>query len=182
MINKHYSNSVQQASNLYNEHFLRTFPLLLPQKEADKIIAEIKENYTYKALPDTIKQTLFFNQVNLKWNKKDKAYYSYGDLELGSIFNTTHNSIVKGKIEIRKRSKGNRMYLYMELEDGNWFYFEYQNQVMFMRSSISEINLAMEEIKEDERRFREPKSRLNYLYLLAPTSKVTRFKKRHELK
>ena len=69
----------------------------------------------------------------------------------------------------------------MKLEDGNWFYFEYQNQVMFMRSSIHEINIAMEEVKEDERRFRDPVSRLNYLYLLAPMSKVTRFKKLHEI-
>ncbi|MRT92621.1 hypothetical protein [Ancylomarina sp. 16SWW S1-10-2] len=181
MINKHYSNSVQQASNLNNDQFLRTFPLILPKEEANKIVTEIKTTNTYKTLPDTIKQTLFFNQVNLEWNKEEKAYYSYGELELGSIFNTTYNSVVKGKIEIRKRRKGNRMYLYMELEDGDWFYFEYQNQVMFMRSSISEINLAMEEVKEDERRFRHPETNLNYLYLLAPISKVTRFKKRHEL-
>jgi len=181
MINKHYSNSVQRPSNLNNEHFLRTYPLLLPDMEANKIVNEIKENSTYNALPDTIKQTLFFNQVKLKWNRKNKAYYSYGELELGSIFNTTHNTIVKGKIEIRKSRRGNRMYLYMELQDGNWFYFEYQNQVMFMRSSIHEINIAMEEIKEDERRFRHPETRLNYLYLLAPMSKVKRFKKLHEL-
>ena len=181
MINKHYSNSVQRPSNLNNEHFLRTFPLILPEDEANKIVTEIKENSTYDALPDTIKQTLFFNQVKLKWNAKKKAYYSYGELELGSIFNTTHNSIVKGKIEIRKSRRGNRMYLYMELEDGNWFYFEYQNQVMFMRSSIHEINIAMEEIKEDKRRFKHPETKLTYLYLLAPMSKVTRFKKLHEL-
>ncbi|MFT5749555.1 MAG: hypothetical protein ACI93S_000816 [Ancylomarina sp.] len=181
MINKHYSNSVQRPCNLNNEHFLKTFPLLLPDKEANKIVKEIKENSTYDALPDTIKQTLFFNQVKLKWNPKKKAYYSYGELELGSIFNTTHNTIVKGEIEIRKSRRGNRMYLYMELEDGNWFYFEYQNQVMFMRSSILEINIAMEEIKEDERRFRDPETRLNYLYLLSPMSKVTRFRKLHEL-
>lgn len=181
MMNKNFSNSVQRPSNLNNEHFLKTFPLILPEIEADKIIKEIKEKSSYDALPDTIKQTLFFNRVKLEWNAKKKAYYSLGELELGSIFNTTHNSIVKGKIEIRKSRRGNRMYLYMELEDGNWFYFEYQNQVMFMRSSIHEINIAMEEVKEDERRFRDPVSRLNYLYLLAPMSKVTRFKKLHEI-
>ena len=181
MINKHYSNSVQRPSNLNNEHFLRTFPLLLPNVEANKIIKEIKENSTYKTLPDTIKQTLFFNQVKLKWNRENKAYYSYGELELGSIFNTTHNTIVKGEIVIKKRRQGNRMVLYMELEDGNWFYFEYQNQIMFMRSSIYEINIAMEEIKEDERRFKHPETKLTYLYLLAPMSKVTRFKKSHKL-
>lgn len=181
MINKHYSSSVQRPSNLNNGHFLKTFPLLLPEMEGKKLVKEIKESSTYNTLPDTIKQTLFFNEVKFKWNRKNKAYYSYGELELGSIFNTTHNTTVKGKIEIRKRSRGNRMYLYMELEDGNWFYFEYQNQVIFMRSSIHEINIAMEEIKEDERRFRDPRTRLNYLYLLAPISKVNRFKKLHEL-
>ena len=181
MMSKHISNSVQRPSNLNNEDFLRTFPLIFPKGESDKIIEEIKKKSTYDALPDTIKQTLFFNRVMLTWDAKNKAYYSQGELELGSILNKSFNNIVKGKIEIRKRRRGNRMYLYMELEDGAWFYFEYQNQVMFMRSSISEINLAMEEVKEDERRFRDPVSRLNYLYLLAPMSKVTRFKKLHEL-
>ncbi len=181
MINKHFSNSVERPSNLNNKHFLRTFPLIMPEIEGNKIVKEIKEKSSYDALPDTIRQTLFFNQVKLVWNTKKKAYYSVGELEIGSIFNTTHNITVKGQMEIRKSRRGNRMYLYMELEDGNWFYFEYQNQVMFMRSSIHEINIAMEEVKEDERRFRDPVSRLNYLYLLAPMSKVTRFKKLHEI-
>lgn len=182
MMNKHFAKSVQNPSNLNNEHFLKTFPLLLPKDEATKIMTEIKEKSAYEFLPDTLQQTLFFNQVKLIWNKKNKAYYSSGDLELGSISKVTHNKIVKGKIEIRKRRRGNRMYLYMELEDGNWFYFEYQNQVMFMRSSVYDINVLMDEIKEKDRRFKHPKTNLNYLYLLAPMSKVSRFKKLHNLR
>ncbi|MDE5422797.1 hypothetical protein L3073_11310 [Ancylomarina sp. DW003] len=181
IMNKQFSNSVQRPSNLNNEHFLRTFPLVLLDKDRAKMVKEIKEKSTYKSLPDTIKQTLFFNKIKLKWDAKNKAYYSYGELEIGSILNTTHNCFIQGKLEIRKRRRGSRMYLYLELEDGNWFYFEYQNQVMFMRSSVHEINIAMEEVKEDERRWRDPKSRQNYLYLLAPMSKVTRFKKLHEI-
>lgn len=181
IMSKQFSNSVQRPSNLNNEHFLRTFPLVLLDKDRAKMVKEIKEKSTYKSLPDTIKQTLFFNKIKLKWDAKNKTYYSYGELEIGSILNTTHNCFIQGKLEIRKRRRGSRMYLYLELEDGNWFYFEYQNQVMFMRSSVHEINIAMEEVKEDERRWRDPKSRQNYLYLLAPMSKVTRFKKLHEI-
>jgi len=181
LMDKHFSNSILRPSNLDNDDFLRTLPLLLSDSESKKITKEIKTTSSYNATPKELVQTLFFNRVKLKWDPKTKAYYSVGELEIGSILNSTVNSTVKGQIEIRKRSRGNRLYIYMELDDGNWFYFEYQSQVVFMRSSVHEINIAMEEVKEDERRYRDPITKKNYLFVLAPISKVNRFKKLHEI-
>ncbi len=181
MINQHYSSSAQTPSNLNNEHFLRTFPLILPTDGIDDILDEIKTSQTYQTFPDTANQTLFFNQVNLKWNPKDKCYYSEGKLDLGSIFNTTHNTVVKGKIEIKKNKRSSRMQLYFELENGNWLYFEYQNQIIFMRSSIQEINGALGQIRSEDKHYRDPKTKLLYTYQLAPTTNVVRFKRDYDI-
>lgn len=181
IMNKEFQSSVKTPSNLNTPHFLKTFPLLLPKVEADKVVKEIKETSTYRILPSSINQKIFFNRVMLKWHTENRCYYSLGDLELGSILNTTHNNIVKGRIEIRKKRQDSRLYLYMELKNGAWFYFEYQNKTMYMRSSVDKINMALELIKEKDRQYKSTKKNINYIYMLAPMSKVKLFKERHQI-
>jgi hypothetical protein len=62
---------------------------------------------------------------------------------------------VKGKIEIERRRNADVMRIYVELDAGNWYYFEYKLGIMNVMSGDKEFLNIITAVKDDKRKFEE---------------------------
>ena len=82
---------------------------------------------------------------------------------------------VKGKIVISKRMTGNDISIYLQLDDKNYFYFNYKRGLMQVYSSNEEFNNIIAETKKDETKFKE-KGQEDFQFMLGTSKLVAPFK------
>lgn len=124
------------------------------KEKAGKAVAELQTNGEFKRFPDELEKTFFFNDVNFVYDGKLKSFVSTGGvIGLGNILKTEINRYVPGIIKIDKlKSGGDRITIYVELDGGTWYYFEYFKSVMKVVSSNNEFNTIIKEIKSKNRK------------------------------
>jgi hypothetical protein len=76
---------------------------------------------------------------------------------------------VKGKVEIEKRRSADVLRVYIELDPGNWYFFEYKLGIMNVVSSDKEFLAIMAEVKDDKRKFEE--KNVKYTYQMVASKK-----------
>ncbi|MEZ4798311.1 MAG: hypothetical protein R2809_00750 [Flavobacteriales bacterium] len=85
---------------------------------------------------------------------------------------------VKGKIEIERRRNADVLRMYIELDAGTWYYFEYKLGIMNIIGSDKEFLTIMTEIKDDKRRFEENNKKYTFQYIASKKKRddfVSRF-------
>lgn len=119
---------------------------LIGEEKTDKAISKMNENGYYKDIPHVLEKTLFFNNLSLEWKKDRSAYLSMGKFSIGNIGTKQINRIVNGKIEIKKQINGDKIRIYLYLENEVWYYFEYRNGRMYTSSSDNKYNTIIRTI------------------------------------
>lgn len=113
-----------------------------------------------EALPFTI----FFSQVELKWDKTSKAFYNSKPFSIAFIDDKSVARVVPGYIELGFRRSGDYINLYIPAGDEDfWFYFYYAAGNMQIVAGEPEFNEALVNINPDKRRT-ESKDGKNYQY------------------
>lgn len=177
----HFSKASLKYNNLNAKSYIRKLAEIMGRKRAELTMREVNINGIFKTLPIELVHSLYFNKLNFIWDKERKAYQSIGEIGIGNINNTQINKSVKGKIELDKKRSGNRLSIYLEIDQSNWFFFQYHHGVMFVRSSNKEFNDIIHDLKDDKRDFKDPLKKNPYSYILAPRSMKTKFKNRFNL-
>lgn len=149
----------------------------LGKEQADKLISQLNLYGSYKKMPDELKKTLFLTDVKMKWNKDTRSYTSNGKIGLGNINKTQINKYVDGRIELVKKRGGDILNIYIELDQNNWYYFNYTRNVMLAVSSNEAFNNILKELKADKREKAGDKDKKepNYSFNICPPSKKTQF-------
>jgi hypothetical protein len=173
--------AVLPTNKLNPKSYTKKLGEIMGKSKAEKAMSERDNNGIYKELPKELKHSIYFNNLDLIWNKEDKAYQSIGNIGIGNINGKQINKSVKGKVEIDKKRSGNRISIYLELDESNWYFFEYHHGVMFVRSSNGDFNTIITETKEDKREFKDPLKKNPYSYIITERSKKTKFLKRFNL-
>jgi len=124
--------------------------------------------------PDELKKTLVFTQLRLNWNQSSRSYRSIGKIGVGNLFGHQVNRLVDGMIEIRKRSGGDEMDIYLKLDDRNWYYFGYTREIMQVISSDQDFNDRLQKIPERQRQ-PDDKQRPGFRYMIASDEKLSQF-------
>ena len=86
-----------------------------------------------------------------------------------------------GKIELAKKRSGDVLTVYLEIDQANWYFFNYQTSLMQAVSSDEKFNTIVKEIKSDKRKMEVNKGETPYSYNLSTAAKKTSFLKRIEL-
>ena len=135
---------------------------MLGQKESDKIIADLALGGQLKRIPEEFQKTFCLADVKWTWNAAEEAFQSVGPIGIGSMDKKQVFRYVKGKIEIEKRHNQDVFRMYIELDPGTWYYFEYKLGIMNIISSDKEFLDILTAVKDDKRRFEEGKLKYSY--------------------
>jgi hypothetical protein len=153
----------------------------LPERESEKIIAELMNFGTIKRLPENIAYTLLLNKVNLKWNRETSSLVSYGDIGVFSIGDEIVNRKVPGYVEIERSPSGYGLVnVYFELPDGTWYFFNYRNYIMQTISSDEGYNNEVLNLEEDRRIQRSRNEDVPYEFVISSRRKMVDFRRRME--
>jgi hypothetical protein len=150
---------------------------LLGKEQADKLITQVNLGGSFKKMPDELRKTLVITDLKMKWNKETRSFTSIGQIGVGNIYKTQINKFVNGKIEIAKKRGGDIINIYLELDEKNWYYFNYTRGTMLAVSSNEAFNTYIKEMKQDKREKAGDKDKKepNYYFNICPPSKKTQF-------
>lgn len=113
-----------------------------------------------EALPFTI----FFSNVELKWDKTSKAFYNTKPFSIAFIDDKSMARVVPGYIELGFKRSGDYMNLYIPAGDEDfWYYFYYAAGNMQIVAGEQPFNEALVNINPDKRRT-ETKDGKSYQY------------------
>lgn len=93
----------------------------------------------FSASPEMLRDIVISN-VDLKWSKQNKAFYSEGKIGLSNVSNIDLNMELDGFMEIRKTSEGDILTLLLEMTDGTWYFFNYDGFTLSSYSSNDAYN------------------------------------------
>ena len=99
-------------------------------------------------------------------------------LGLGNINDFQINKLYKGKIELNKDYSGDIFNLYLETDIGEWYFFNYSNDLLLSRSSIDDYNIEILEVKSKQKKLSATKDQVQYQYDISSEKDVDNFKKR----
>ena len=154
-----------QATSFTRETYQKGLRELLGEKEAEEILSELNLNYKMKKIPDMLDKRFVFTDLKFKWNELENAYESFGKIGIGNINKLEINKYVDGLIRIEKKRSGDIVDIYLELDENNWYYFNYRRGVMKTVSSNEEFNTRIKELDLKDRKYNNKKGEENFLYM-----------------
>ncbi len=168
-----------EGADLGRKAFEVSIDELLTGKDKTKFIESIENYGAPEKLPDEYQRTLLFSDIKLRWVPEAVSFLSEGDVAVGGLGKYPVNKKVKAKMEIRRKRRGDEIYMYLEVRPSVYFYFEYKrNQITFYTSN-DEIMTKLKELDIKERR-REVKGKPPFVYTIGTKGKMNRFLSRFE--
>ncbi len=134
----------------------------------------------FQDLPEALNHTMSFTDLELKWDEKDKSYFSEGGIGLGNMGEYQLNSFLDGYVQIKKGRNNDILTIFLTTESYESYYFNYKSGVMRARSSNPEFNEAIQEMKEGKRKAPHKGGIPAYRYQIAPEQSVDKFVKEME--
>jgi hypothetical protein len=154
------------AVDFSSASFKKGLTEIMGKEKSDKAIAELELNGKFRRFPDELEKSFFFSDLNFVYNGKLKSFVTVGHLGISNILKQELNRYVPGMIKIDKmKSGGDRITLYLELDNSTWYYFEYFKGVMKAVSSNPEFNQIIKEVKAKKRKMDVEKGP-SYQYIL----------------
>lgn len=135
---------------------------IMGTEKSDKLISELNLSGQIKRLPDELENTLFLADVKWVWNSTDETFNSVGPIGIANMEKKQLFRYVKGKIEIEKKRSADVLRVYLELDPGTWYFFEYRLGIMNIISSDKDFNTILTELKDDKRRFEEGNKKYSF--------------------
>jgi hypothetical protein len=161
--------------------YLEAMKTILGKKEFDKIRSEMEMVGKIKKFPDELIHTLFLADVKLYYDTLNKSWVSTGPIAIGSIGKVQINKFVNGTIEFQKKKNGDEFSFYFELTKGDWYFFNYRNNIMMALSSNTAFNDAVEAgVKSPTEMKRIAKLIKGYRYTIGTDRKKRDFLRRFE--
>jgi len=152
---------------------------LLGKEKSDKLIAEINLYGKFKKFPDELEHTLFFTEVNMKWDKKTNAYVSEGPIGIGNIRKNQVNKYLVGKIAFTKKRTGDILDIYLELDKNNWYYFRYTKGTLAAVSGDPAFNNAIQDLKSNKRSLKTKRGQTPYEFSIGNEQQKNIFKRKY---
>lgn len=152
--------SVDISKTEYEKSIQETMGL----EESDELISELSLKGQIKRLPDELKKAFYLADVTMRWSEADESYISEGPIGIASMGDDQLFRYLKGKIEIVKSRSYDVFRMYLELDAGNWYFFEYKNEILTVTSSDEALLTAINELDADDRKIKdEDKNKFSFM-------------------
>ncbi len=162
--------------NNSSDSLLHSIANLESDKAAESYQKSTKLNYLpiYKA-GKNLSKGIVLNNLNLNYSAAHRSWHSVGKLGVSNVLKNDVNAYVDGFLEIHKSSVGDRVSLYLQLDDNNWYYMEYSNDALVAISSSNEFN----DYVESKSTMAKNELKGLYYFTLASESQKSRFLKKY---
>ncbi len=168
------------AADLSKDKYKRALGEIMGVKDADELITEISLYGNMKKIPSELNHTFVFSDVMFKWNPLTNSFMSQGPIGIGNMQKNQINKYVKGYIEITKKRSGDILDIYLEVNENQWYYFNYSRNLMQAISSQTEFNTMITELKPEKRTSKGEKGEDTYRFNASTLKKKKDFLRRME--
>lgn len=166
MMAEHINENINLQSVSFNRQvYQKGLRELLGVKEAEEILSDLNLNNSMKKIPAKLDKRFVFTDLKMKWNEQADAYESFGKIGIGNINNIQINKYVDGMVRIEKKRSGDIVDIYLEMDENNWYYFNYRRGVMKAVSSNEEFNTRIMEMELKDRKYDNKKGEENFLFM-----------------
>lgn len=118
--------------------FKKCFTELLGKAKADEYLTEMQLYGNIRKFPKELEHTISFSKLDMAWDSAAHAYRSVGQIGIYAIGNTLVNRMVGGFVEYANLYDGDILTIYIEIEKGKWYFFNYSEGTMNFVTSESE--------------------------------------------
>jgi hypothetical protein len=143
--------------------------------QADKLEAELGLYGSYTEIPDSMKFTILFNDVLLKWNQDTRSYRYNGKIGIGTIGNVQVNRKVDAYVEFVERGSGDIFDIYLKANENTWYYLAFSPGALQVLSSNEAFNTTIFNIDEKERLIKAKGRESSYIYSLSSARRLRLF-------
>ncbi len=169
------------ALDFNNSTYEKSLREFLGLEKSDKIISDLNIYGKIKGkMPEEIISTLYFADVHFKWDKEAKAYVSQGKIGLATTMKKQIFKQIDGKIVVYKRPTGDEISIILNLDENNYYFFNYKRGLLQTFSSNEDFNTVIMETKKDKTKFKAPKGKEDLTFMLGSKTKATAFKRKFE--
>jgi hypothetical protein len=116
--------------------------LISDEKLAGKMIKSLESNGIVPA-DGEFKSGFVFTDIDLAFNRIRRKFISTGSLSMPLFNGIIVNKNYSTTIAIEKKRSGDKIYLYIMTDAGDWMYFEYMRGNMMIASSNAELVTAI---------------------------------------
>ena len=121
-----------------NDYLLEGLNRLMTPRERDRFYAASTDD----KLPKELRQTIYFDEVDLVWDKNLRAFRSKGALGVGGVGGTAIHRYVEGVLELRKRRGGDEFSLYLNPNLEHYFFYK-RNVLRFYSTEKSHMDAIL---------------------------------------
>ncbi|MFH2142786.1 MAG: hypothetical protein ABIJ97_10205 [Bacteroidota bacterium] len=174
-INTSQGNPVDFSRDIYSKSLME----IVGEQNTNEFLANLSLG-NFKKFPKELEKSIVFSELKLKFDPLTKTYNSVGTLGISNILKTQLHKHVNGHVQIIKKRSGDKIILYMELDEVNWYYFEYNNGVMRVVSTNELFNNTIKEMKPEDRKLNVEKGEAQFTYYPSPSTIVKKFLKQFQ--
>ena len=166
--------------NFNKSYYEQSIKELVGQEKSDKLITDLNLTGAIRKFPDELDKTIYFATVKFYWDDAAEAYKSTGLIGIANIEKKQVYKAVKGNIMITKKRSGDKIEIYLELDERKWYFFSYSRGILEAYSSNKEFNATITDSKDDKRIVKGDKTTPDYEYLIGSRRKKDMFLERFE--
>ncbi len=161
--------------DLTRNHYQLAMRDLLGVTQARKLERELALTGMYNEIPQAWKNTIFFNDLPLKWNQNSRSFRYNGKVGIGNIGDIQINKKVDAYVELVEKGSGDIFDIYLRVDRRTWYYFAYSPGGLQVLSSNRNFNDIVFNLKAADRRVRARIGEPKYVYSLAARRRVDLF-------
>jgi hypothetical protein len=148
---------------------------LLGETQARNLERQLALTGMYEEIPASLKHTIFFNDLPLRWNQETRSFRCNGKVGIGNIGNIQVNKKVDAYIELVEKGSGDIFDMYLKVDRNTWYYIAYSPGGLQVLSSNKRFNDIVFNLKAADRRSKAKLGQAQYVYSLAAQRRMDLF-------
>lgn len=169
--------------NLGSNRYEQNLNELIGKQKAGKYLNQARLFGDEAEIPKKLQNTILFSDIDFQWNTSSNSYIARGDIGIAMINGKPVNRYVNGYVEIVKQKHGDKIYIYLKLDEDRFYYFYYFRKIMRVFSNNKDFISVIKEIPNRKRTIRDGFwifGRTQFRYMLSTNKSFSRFKRRKQ--
>jgi hypothetical protein len=129
------------------------------EKATEKNFKEITRIGSFKK-KGSDKYSILISEVNLTWDQTTKSYKSKGPITLAYIGSKGIHKKIEGYLELGERGLRDFFKFYIKAGSEDWYYFQYQNNILSILSTYEKFNNSLRELDIEKRKTKSEDNKL----------------------
>lgn len=168
------------ALDLENSTYEKALREQVGLEVADKVVSDLSIHGKVKKFPEELESQIYLADIRFKWDEKRNAYVSYSDIGIANLNKKQVFKYVRGKVVIYKGRTGDKISIFLQMDENNFYYFSYTRGLMSTYSTNEEFNTVILETKKDKTKFKGGKGIEDYMFQLSTKTKAVGFRRSFE--